>query len=314
MKVAVIGRTKTLYRAARRVADSDHDVSVVATAAAEPHYEVAAADFEALAEQTGAEFHRDEPIDSPALMETFETCDVAISVNWKTLIPGEVIDAFRHGIINAHTGDLPRYRGNAATNWAIINGEDEIVFTLHFMTTELDSGPILTQRSMEMGNGTTIKDVYEFGYDNYPEMFLSVVDGLEQSTIEPEPQSTDSAKALRCYPRRPEDSRLEWAEPAEHLDRIIRASSDPLFGAYTFYNGDKLRVWEAHVTDPPTPYLGTPGQVAHRRPETGCVEVITGDRFLSLETVQIEGEERSDATAVITSNKNRLGLDVTDLW
>ncbi len=123
--------------------------------------------------------------------------DVAISVNWKTLIRSPMLSAFRHGIVNAHTGDLPRYRGNATPNWAILRGENEIVLTLHRMVEELDAGPILGRASLAIDDHTYIADVYAFEDDVCPGLFADVLDGLENGTLEPREQ--DRAGALRCY-------------------------------------------------------------------------------------------------------------------
>ena len=87
---------------------------------------------------------------------------MAISVNWPNLLTPEVLDLFPDGVWNAHAGDLPRYRGNAAPNWAILSGEDAVILTIHRMSAGLDEGPILAQRSFPLDETTYISDVYAF--------------------------------------------------------------------------------------------------------------------------------------------------------
>lgn len=311
MRIVALGRTRTLYDAIREVVDRGHEVELILTSEPAPEYEVGPDDFSELATAVEADFECDPDLSEH--VERFEKCDVAISVNWNTILSEDVLACFEHGVLNAHAGDLPQYRGNAAPNWAIINGEDEVVVTVHRMVPELDAGPILAKRSFPLKDRTSIGDVYEFLYDAVPEMFGETVDGLESGTVEETPQPDAPGKVLRCYPRKPEDSRLKWSESADHLDRIVRASSEPFFGAYTFFNGEKLRIWRAHPEQPSFEFLGTPGQVAQRRLNAGEVAVVTGDGFLVLEEVQLEGEARANATDVIESNRDRLGVSVDDL-
>jgi UDP-4-amino-4-deoxy-L-arabinose formyltransferase/UDP-glucuronic acid dehydrogenase (UDP-4-keto-hexauronic acid decarboxylating) len=254
-------------------------------------------------------------INDDTAVSTFRQSDsqIAISVNWQTLIRRPVLDAFKYGVINAHAGDLPRYRGNAAPNWAIINNEDEVVLTIHRMSEDLDAGPIHAQHSVPLDEETYIGDVYDAMYERFPKLFVTVVADAATDSLTPTPQPSEPSAALRCYARRPTDSELQWTEPATDLSRVVRASSEPLFGAYTWIDGEKLRIWRAHVEQPPHDCLGTPGQVAERRPETGEVAVLTGEGFLVLETVQRDSidDTRRDAAAVIESVRTRLGMDVT---
>jgi len=313
MKVAIIGRSDRLYRTTRKLVDEGHSIPIIVTCEAEDHYERTVDDFRKLADELNAEFRNTTDINSEEMISLFEryNCPVAISVNWKTIISIDVLSCFEEGVINCHAGNLPRYRGNAAPNWAIIANEDEIVYTLHYMSEELDAGPILLQRSMTVESDTKIRNVYEFGAEVVPDMFVEAVAGIENSAITPQPQPVDESKVLRCYPRIPKDSELDWVNSADKLERIVRASSEPLFGAYTYLNSQKLRIWEARAEHPDFSYHGSPGQVAERHPESGEITVVTGDGFLVLEEVQLEGKDRQFPTEVIQSVRTRLGMDIT---
>ena len=214
MKIAVLGRTHWLSDAAARLLDAGHELTLVATAPAAPEYRAVEEDFRALAARAGASFALDEIPETDA--------ELAVSVNWPQVLGRDVIDRFPRGIVNAHAGDLPRYRGNAAPNWAIINGEQEVVLTLHLMDEGLDSGPVLAKWRFPLGARTTIGDVYAWLDATIPAAFLEVVDGLAAGTIEPRPQPQDPALALRVPRRRPEDSELRWGSRATELDRVVR--------------------------------------------------------------------------------------------
>jgi len=305
MKIAALGRTEILYNSVIEVNSSFDGIGLIVTDEAESHYGKDSEDFRELADEIGAQFICTSNIENYA--SQLKEFDIAISVNWKTIIPPSILDSFRIGALNYHAGDLPRYRGNAPANWAIIEGEEAIVHTIHEMTRELDAGPICLQRATEIEEDTYIGDIFTEARKLVPDMFIETIEGLRSNSLIPREQSDNPEDVLRCYPRKPQDSRIDWTDSAQSIHRLIRASAEPLFGAYTFYNGEKLRIWRASTTEPPTPYLGTPGQVAKRRPDRGSVEIITGNGFLEIQELEINNDGRKSATEVITSNRDRLG-------
>lgn len=314
MRVIALGRTTVLYESIRALEAAGHDVVLILTCEAAPEYDVTVDDFRSLATELGVPCLVTNTINQPDVVEEIEDAqaEVGVSVNWKTIVGSEARNAVTHGIINCHAGDLPKYRGNAAPNWAMLQGEDEVVITLHFMDTGLDSGPILTKQPFPLTPETQIGDVYAYSEQVTPELFVEVVDGLEAGTIKADSQPEDPGEALRCYPRIPEDSRIDWSRSARYLDRLVRASSEPLPGAYTYLDGQRLTVWRAHAEQPETEILGTPGQVAHRRPDNGTVAVVTNDGFLVLEQVSLDDGNRRSATDLITSHRTRLGMATSE--
>jgi methionyl-tRNA formyltransferase len=233
---------------------------------------------------------------------------VAVSVNWLTLIPAAILERFEHGVLNGHPGDLPRYRGNAAPNWAIVAGEEKVVATVHRMDTGLDSGPIVAQRTFELDDSTYIADVYTFLDEAFPELFTDAVEGLAAGRVAPREQPAEPRLALRGYPRLPRDGELDLAKGAAELARVVRASAEPFEGAYTWLGTERVTVWRAHHEPLPEPSLGTPGQVAEIRRRTGEVAVLTGEGLLVLEELERTGQ-RAPAAELLPSARLRLGLD-----
>ena len=313
MKVVALGRTEMLYDSVLEVKRYGHEIVLVITSQESPEYKRRANDFKFLAESLGVDFIQTENINSPEVISVIKknTPDIAISVNWRTIIGQEVLDCFLYGIINAHAGDLPLYRGNAVPNWAIISGEKEIVLTLHLMVLDLDAGPIVLQRKMPISINTRIGDVYEFMRKNFPVMFAEAVSELEKGTITPLRQPTDLSLALRCYPRTPKDGEIDWKQQGIQLDRLVRATSEPFAGAYTYIGTEKLIIWRAHYESSLYPFLGTPGQIAERRTTTGEVVVVTGEGFLVLEEVETKSKGRKKAIEIIKTIRTRMGMDIT---
>jgi methionyl-tRNA formyltransferase len=304
MRVAILGRTHWLLDAARKLHDGGHEVVAVATARPSPEYRATENDFERFASEVGARFSVGRELESAATSEA----DVAISVNWPGLIPPEILEQFPYGVLNGHPGDLPRFRGNAAPNWAIVSGEQQVVATVHRMDTGLDTGPILVQRAFALDDSTYIADVYAFLDVALPELFAEAVDGLAAGTLVPRAQPTDPEAALRGYPRLPRDGELDWSRPAVDLARLVRACAEPFAGAYSWLGTDRVTVWRARSQPLPEPALGTPGQVASVRCDVGEVAVLTGDGLLVLEDIELGGR-RAPAPELLPSSRLRLGVD-----
>jgi UDP-4-amino-4-deoxy-L-arabinose formyltransferase/UDP-glucuronic acid dehydrogenase (UDP-4-keto-hexauronic acid decarboxylating) len=305
MRVAALGRTHWLLDSVASLVAAGHEIVLVATASAAPEYRVDEQTFEALGRDLGVPFLSDVRLEEH--LDVIRACgaEVAVSVNWPTLVPRDVLDAFPLGVVNAHAGDLPRFRGNAAPNWAIITGEPQVAATLHLMDEGLDSGPILARRTHPLEEDTYIGDVYAFLDEAFPALFVEVVGGLADRSLEAVPQPADPSLSLRCLPRRPQDSELDWALPARQLARIVRASAEPFAGAFSTLDGTRLTVWRARAEEPPGLLLGVAGQVVERRSESGEVTVLTGEGVLVLGEVELDGR-RVPATDVLGSTRLRL--------
>ena len=164
MKFAALGRTRWLYDSIPVAQARGHQCVLIATAAGSPEYPVNEGDFERLAGQLGCPFICDTNLDNPdhaAVMEK-SGAEIAVSVNWPLLINKRSRDRFPRGVLNAHAGDLPRYRGNACPNWAILNGEQEVVVSIHEMVDELDAGPIFAQQRFQLTEETYVVDIYRW--------------------------------------------------------------------------------------------------------------------------------------------------------
>lgn len=292
------GRTQFLYESIKAVAEAGHEILFIGTSKASPEYTRTADDFLNLAKTLDTKyqyFKKPSSINHEDFVRyvEHEKPDVAISVNYPTLISQKVIDSFPHGIINGHMGDLPRYRGNACPNWAIINGEKVVGITLHLMTKELDAGSWLRKAIFALSDESYIADVYNYAEKTIPIMFVEALVDLENKGYVP---SEQVGTPLRCYPLRPEDSKINWYTSARHIHRIIRASSKPFQGAFTHFNGDKITVWKAHVEEPDFEFCAVPGQVLERRKD-GSVAIATLDDWLVLDEFEPE---------IIRSNRTRL--------
>lgn len=306
MRVAIIGRTATLLETAKVLIDAGHAIPLVISAKAAPHDSTGEERFRALAGTLGARYLSAAALGDELvpLVDELGPIDIAVSLNYPTMINQQAIDCFRLGILNAHGGDLPRYRGNASQAWALLNGETRIGLCIHRMVGgELDSGDVVLRRHLPVTIDTRIGEVQAWMARLVPSLFAEAVQIMEQPAPRLEPQN--HAEALRGYSRRPEDGRIDWRRDRESILRLINASSEPYAGAYCAYRGDKLVVWRAALSNDDERYLAVPGQVSSINREDGGVDVITGAGRLRL--LEIEwGGSRDKAAMLIRSTRDRL--------
>lgn len=312
MNIMAIGRSEILYDTILKFLKDGENIVSIIICDESSNYKRKSDDFKKLAEEWNIPFFKTENISSEDSINFIKkySPDIGISVNWKTIIPIEIINIFRYGIINAHMGNLPRYKGNATPNWAIISGENKIVLTLHYMSQDLDGGDILLQNNFPLSEKTYIGDVYKYALINFPLMFYEVINKVKNKSIDPKKQSSRQSLSLRCFPRLPRDGEIDWNKRAIDIERLVRAVADPFDGAYSFLNNKKLIIWKAHHIIPDYKYMGIPGQIAERFKETGEVSVITGDGLLVLEEVEISKGIREKPYNVIKTIRTRLCLDI----
>ena len=141
MKFVAIGRTEILLESVKKLIHEGHELVLMVTCPHEQYqYSITEEDYINFSSENNVECLLINDINSDEVIQKIASYkpDIAISYNWKTIIRKEVFDLFIHGVLNSHSGDIPRYKGNAARNWAIISGESEMALTIYQMTEELD--------------------------------------------------------------------------------------------------------------------------------------------------------------------------------
>jgi len=306
MRIAIIGRSEILYEAALLLSKHGHEIAIIITAKEAPEYTKTSVDFQLLAKDLGIPF-----IHTPRIEETIDavneipSIDIGVSMNYTGVIPQSVIDLFPLGILNAHAGDLPRYRGNACQAWAILNGEERVGLCIHRMIGgELDSGDIIARDYFPLTVNTKVTEVWDWMNTRIPELFKCSVDNLAKDRgFVVESQSKNPKDALRCYPRRPEDGRVNWNCSAVEILHLINASNHPYAGAFCEFGQEKLVIWDACLVDDGENFLAVPGQVTWVGDE--YIEVATGQGKLRLNEVEL-GREVAAPSRFIRSIRNRL--------
>jgi methionyl-tRNA formyltransferase len=127
---------------------------------------------------------------------------------------------------------------------------------------ELDSGDIIARDYLAIDQLTKVTRVWEWMSLRTPELMLEAVQMLDANPdYVLEQQSKDPKQALRCYPRKPEDGRIDWTKPAIDILRLINASNKPYAGAFCDFEGNKMIIWDAELVADDEIFCAVPGQV-----------------------------------------------------
>ncbi len=322
MRLAIIGRTQMLYETAQALHTAGHDIVCIITAPAAPEYSRTEHDFEELAQRWRVPFRCVKSLDAPDVKALCEDVDVGVSINWVSTISTAQLSLFRLGVLNAHTGDLPEYRGNACANWAIINGATAVTGTVHFMEGgTLDCGRVICQQHLPLTADTNITDVYRWSETATPAMFVEALRLLSADpTYTLKLADVDSPSSFRCYPRLPEDGHINWTRDVVAIHALVRASCHPFAGAYTYHwDGEavrKLRILRSRVAVLETKDMAVAGHVIENNRETGESLVACGTGVLALLTCRYDDEaDEFEPGRRWKSIRMRLGVNVEDwLW
>ncbi len=208
--------------------------------------------------------------------------DVAVVLAYGRILPQAVLDAPRRGCMNLHASLLPRYRGAAPINWAIIEGETRTGISLMQMDAGLDTGPVYATRSIDIGPEETAGELSE----RIAELAAVVVrqDLPRAVSEELSAVAQDPKEATYAPPLTRDHCRLSFDEPALALANRVRGLS-PRPGAFTSVRGKRLRVTQARPSELPAP--GPPGRVTVW--DKHQLLVATGEGTLELVRAQLEG-------------------------
>jgi methionyl-tRNA formyltransferase len=315
VRILIIGRNEVLYETAKLLSKT-HAICGIITAPASPEYLKNEEDFRSLAQELNCPFLLTKNINAEAFVFIQSANpDLGISVNWVSVIDDKILDLVKGGILNCHPSALPKYRGNAATNWALIMNEKQIGITVHYMQAgELDSGDIIFQELLPISAETTIREINAFWQKVTPGLFLKAANGIEDGSLKRIKQNETGIEPFRAYPRSPIDSKIDWNKSASDIHNIIRASTKPYSGAYTFLKTGneigKLIIWESRIICETTTDIGTPGQIILNDRHRGESHIFTGNGIIAISKVQFENGNEFEPGKEWKSIRMRFGIDI----
>ena len=213
------------------------------------------------------------------------TPDVIVVMAYGQILPRAVLEIPKIACLNLHASLLPRWRGAAPIQAAIVAGDQETGISVMYMDEGLDTGDILLQRKFDILPTETGASLHDRLAQIAPEVLLESLRLLEKNSASRIPQ--DSAQATYAPKLNRDDGRIDWSEPAELIERKIRAF-DPWPGAFMKINERNLKIFSASLVD----LSGKPGEILLSEKE---LVVAAGKRALSLSELQLEGKKRMTA-------------------
>jgi methionyl-tRNA formyltransferase len=277
MRVVMFGYQTWGHRTLQALLESTHSVvGVVTHPASDQAYERIWDDsVEELAQAHGIPVHiARRPDEAMIARLTAWHPDIIVANNWRTWLPSDVYDLPPNGTLNLHDSLLPEFTGFSPVPWAVISGAEQVGITAHRMDGGLDTGDIAAQRAVPIGPRSTGTELVRATIDLIPEVLLDALAHIEAGTVVWRPQ--DLARRTFFHRRTEFDSLIDWNWPAEDIERLVRAMSDPYPSAHTYCRGERLDVIEAHVST--FRYGGTPGRIFIREGD-GMAVVAGGDAY-----------------------------------
>ncbi len=203
--------------------------------------------------------------------------DLILSVYYRNMIASPILALARLGAFNMHGSLLPRYRGRAPVNWAVLHGEPRIGMTLHRMVKRADAGAIVDQEGVGIGPRDTAEQAFRKVLPCARRVLERQIDALLAGTAPETPQ--DESQATYFGGRTPEDGRIAWSQTSAQIFNLVRAVTDPYPGAFTDAGGARLMVWWAEPDSPAARgRRGRPGEILALSP----LVVATADGALEL--------------------------------
>ena len=230
----------------------------------------------------------------PEFIEEMKTLnpDLMVVVAFGQILPKAILDIPKYGCINVHASLLPKYRGAAPIQWAVIRGEKVSGVTTMQMDVGLDTGDMLLKKEVLLDEEETGGSLHDKLSTLGGDLLIETLKKIEAGDIHPEKQDDSQAGE---YARMLDKNlgRIDFSMPAVEIERLIRGLN-PWPSAFTSYNGKTMKLWKAKADNCGQ---GVPGQVIHVDKNSFTVQ--TGQGTLQILELQMEGKKRMDAGAFL---------------
>jgi methionyl-tRNA formyltransferase len=292
MKLIFCGTPQFALPTLERLIAEKHDIELVMTNPDEPSgrgYDVKPSPVKLAALKAGLEVFQPLKLKedlTAGFLSKFRP-DFIVVVAYGHIIPKWMIDLPKHGCINLHASLLPKYRGAAPVQWAIIRGESVTGVTTMKIDEGLDTGDVLLKREVAIQDGDTTETLSERLSGVGADLMVETLPKLIRAEIQPQPQN--HAQATFAPILKKEDGRIDWKLRAEEIGWRVRGLR-PWPGAYTTFRSKNLHIWSAA---PVLDQAGTGDEPGMLFPERGNLRLVCGlGTLLEVHELQLEGRKR----------------------
>ena len=222
--------------------------------------------------------------------------DVMVVVAFGQILPKEILEMTPYGCINVHASLLPKYRGAAPIQWAVINGEEVSGVTTMQMDEGLDTGDMIMKTEIVLDKQETGGSLFDKLSDAGAKLCVKTLKALEDKTAVWEPQGETTTAYARMLDKNM--GNINWKDSAIQIERLIRGLN-PWPSAYTDWDGKVMKIWEAEVAEVNSG--AEPGTIV--KVEKDGFSVQTGEGQIKVKALQIPGKKRMEADAFLRGYK-----------
>lgn len=219
--------------------------------------------------------------------------DAMVVIAFGQILPKSLLKLPKYGCINIHASLLPKYRGAAPIQWAVINGDAETGITTMLMDVEMDTGDMLEKTVVRLNPDETGGSLFDRLSLLGGDLILSTLNKLEKGEITPQPQEHEKATYVKKISKSMGD--IDWTMDAVSIERLVRGLN-PWPSAFTRLNGKMLKIWEARVLEDPKKQAPCGSVISA---DADGLKVQTGKGILCITSLQIEGKKRMDTAAFL---------------
>jgi len=222
--------------------------------------------------------------------------DLIVVAAYGRMLTRDLLDIPPRGCINVHASLLPKYRGAAPIQWAVVKGEKKTGITIIRMDEGMDTGDILLAQEVEIGDDDTAQSLHDTLAMVGANLIIKAIDGLSRGTLRPFPQ--DHREATYAPLLKKGDGLIDWSQDARNIFNRIRGFN-PWPGGFTYLKGSRLKIFSAKII--PGEVGERVGKVVQSGPEG--VKVTTGKDYLLVKEVQLEGRKRMSIREFLVGNE-----------
>ena len=305
MRIVFMGTPESAVPSLRRLVDDGHEIAGVWTQPDKPAgrgNKLQASAVKQFALERNLSVHQPAKIKTSEAKDLFTShhADVAVVVAYGRILPQEFLDAPKHGCVNVHFSLLPKYRGAAPVNWALVNGEAETGVTTMRIVQELDAGPILLQSATRIESDETAPQLLSRLGEIGANLISETLSNLDRITARPQ---SDSEATLAPMLKR-EDGLIDWSMDSFAIERRVRGFQ-PWPNAFTEFRSRRLIVWEAS-SEWIEQLRFPPGQVIEAIRDRLLVACGEGTA-LRLSEIQLQNSRRMSARDFLNGNPIKAG-------
>ena len=300
MKIIFMGTPDFAVGTLRSLAEAGHEITLVVSQPDKPKgrgHAMVPTPVKVVAEELGIPVFQPVKIrDAKDILEKTEA-DVCVVAAFGQIIPASILHMKKYGCINVHASLLPKYRGAAPIQWAVIDGEKESGVTIMQMDEGLDTGDMLAKAIVPLDEKETGGSLFDKLSEAGGRLCVETLAKLEKGEITPEKQGESPTAYASMLDKKM--GNIDWNKSAVVIERLVRGLN-PWPSAYTHLDGKTLKIWACDVL-PQSASKGESGEILEVTKD--AIHVQTGDGILVLREIQLAGKARMDAGAFLRGYK-----------